>query len=76
MLILLIFQDVFVFLLLQILMSVIATLTTATGVQTVPTLQDLSSALVNLGTLEMVLFAVMVRSGLHFGYAHTQVIVF
>ena len=42
-------------------MSVNATLTTAMLVQTVPTLPGLSSALVTLGTLEMVLFAVMVR---------------
>ena len=41
--------------------------------QTVPTLQDLSSALVILGTLEMVLFAVMVRCGLLIYYAHTKV---
>ena len=57
--------------------------------QPVPTLRDLSSALVTLGTLEMVLFAVMVRyvctfpemvllavmvrCGLLIYYAHTKV---
>ena len=57
-------------------MSVDATLTTATLVQAVPTLRDLSSALVTLGTLEMVLFAVMVRYVYTFVMLTLKLIVF